>query len=123
MGLTKRSVVTAEDGATTLQQQRQQQQLFEDQLAASASADTSSLVAAESTAFEGRERKCDDGVSIALLLTTLLGIGIGFFALLNAITMARRRRRRRDANDDDDYPAGFGVMDKMTALINDGRAN
>ena len=53
----------------------------------------------------GGDHKCDDGVSLALLLTTFAGIAVAFFVLFTTITMAgRRRRRKRGAADAD--PAG-----------------
>lgn len=39
--------------------------------------------------------KCDNGISIGLLLTTLLGIGVMFFTLFTKITMAVMRRKKR----------------------------
>jgi len=103
MGLTRRSAV-----------EERLQEEPEDLLATS-----SRIVASESSAFEGRDRKCDDGVSIALLLLTLLGIGIGFFALLNQITMGRRRRRR---SFDDDVRSS-GMLDGVTDLLLNGNSN
>ena len=54
--------------------------------------------------FDGHH-KCDNGVSICLLLTTLAGIGVLYFILFTRITMAgrrRKRRRRRGADVPDD---------------------
>ena len=45
---------------------------------------------------------CDNGISIGLLLTALLGIAVMFYTLYTKITMAgrRRRRRKRDATEE-----------------------
>ena len=39
--------------------------------------------------------KCDNGISICLLLTTLAGIGVLYFILFTRITMAGRKKRRK----------------------------
>ena len=45
-------------------------------------------------AFSG-DHKCDEeGVSIALLLTTLAAIAVAFFVLLTTITMGNGRKKR-----------------------------
>lgn len=45
---------------------------------------------------------CDNGVSIGLLITTLLGIAVMFYTLYTKVTMAmmmRRRKRNADGSD------------------------
>ena len=48
--------------------------------------------------------KCDNGISICLLVTTLAGIATLYFILFTRITMAGRRRKKRDSSEapDDD---------------------
>ena len=43
----------------------------------------------------GYHKDCDNGISIALLLTAVLGLAVGFFTLFTKITMAMGGRRRR----------------------------
>ena len=53
----------------------------------------------------GYHDKCDNGISIGLLLTALLGIGVMFFTLFTKITMITRRKRslREQLEADDPY--------------------
>jgi hypothetical protein len=45
------------------------------------------------------EEYCDNGISIALLLTALLGIAVMFYVLYTKITKGRRRRRSTEELD------------------------
>jgi hypothetical protein len=45
------------------------------------------------------EEYCDNGISIALLLTALLGIAVMFYVLYTKITKGRRRRRATEELD------------------------
>ena len=51
---------------------------------------------------------CDNGISIALLTTALLGIGVLFFTLYTKITMGRKKR----SADEEDFEGNdsFGVI-------------
>ena len=53
------------------------------------------LTASEQVGSYSGHHKCDNGVSICLLVTTLAGIGVLYFILFQRITMAGRRRRRK----------------------------
>lgn len=59
----------------------------------------SALAAGGSDAYGSYSAKYDDcpGIPIALLLTTVLGLGVMIFALYTKITMAGRRRRKRSS--------------------------
>ena len=49
--------------------------------------------------YSGGEEYCDNGISIALLLTALLGIAVMFYVLYTKITKGRRRRRSTEELD------------------------
>ena len=74
--------------------------------------------------------KCDNGISLAILLTTLAGIGTLFFILFTRITMFTGRRRRKrsssateydpDAWDKVDEGLGFFDADSVSDIIFSG---
>ena len=47
----------------------------------------------------GSSYDCDNGISIGLLLTALLGIGVMFFTLFTKITMLTGRRKKRSVDE------------------------
>jgi hypothetical protein len=49
--------------------------------------------------YSGGDEYCDNGISIALLLTALLGIAVMFYVLYTKITKGRRRRRSTEELD------------------------
>lgn len=49
--------------------------------------------------YSGGDEYCDNGISIALLLTALLGIAVMFYVLYVKITKGRRRRRATEELD------------------------
>jgi hypothetical protein len=57
---------------------------------------------------------CDNGISIGLLLTALLGIGVMFFTLFTKITMLTGRRRRAASEDQE---ALGTLVDKLQDVI------
>lgn len=59
---------------------------------------TARAVGSYSSGYGGGKDECDNGISIGLLATALLGIGVSFFTLLTKITMITGRRKRRDLN-------------------------
>ena len=62
--------------------------------------------------FSGH-KTCDNGIPLALLLTTLLGIGVLFFILFTKITMATGRRRKRSEMSEawEQVQEGFANID------------
>ena len=74
--------------------------------------------------------KCDNGISLAILLTTLAGIATLFFILFTRITMFTGRRRRKrsssaaeydpDAWDKVDEGLGFFDADSVSDIIFSG---
>lgn len=69
----------------------------------------------------GHYDKCDNGISIGLLLTALLGIGVMFFTLFTKITMISRRRRslREQLEDSDPYRM---VLNQFSDIVYEGNA-
>lgn len=69
--------------------------------------------------------KCDDGVSIALLLTTLAAIAVSFFILFTTITMGNGRRRRRAADGEEEEDSleskRVNKLNLFTDVLNYGR--
>ena len=78
----------------------------------------------------GHHKQCDNGISLAILLTTLAGIGTLFFILFTRITMFTGRRRRKrsssaaeydpDAWDKVDEGLGFFDADSVSDIIYSG---
>ena len=74
--------------------------------------------------------KCDNGISLAILLTTLAGIATLFYILFTRITMFTGRRRRKrsssagesdpDAWDKVDEGLGFFDTDSVSEMIFSG---
>ncbi|XP_059097350.1 uncharacterized protein LOC131891730 isoform X3 [Tigriopus californicus] len=72
----------------------------------------------------GYHDKCDNGISLGLLLTTLLGIGVMFFALFTKITMGRRKKRSLTSSpagleEESDFDV-YTLLDKFTDIVNGG---
>ena len=68
----------------------------------------------------GHHKQCDNGISLAILLTTLAGIGTLFFILFTRITMApgRRRRRRKRGSSFEDYdPDAWDMVDEELGFL------
>ena len=65
---------------------------------------------------------CDNGISIGLLLTALLGIGVMFFTLFTKITMAGKRRKRsvREEIEEDVDPVGM-MLDRFQEFALGGK--
>ncbi len=61
----------------------------------------------------GHHKECDNGIPLALLLTTLLGVGVLFFTLFTKITMATGRRRKRSEMSDEweQFHDGLATID------------
>ena len=59
-----------------------------------ASGDLTKAASDQLGSYDGHH-KCDNGISICLLLTTLAGIGVLYFILFTRITMAGRKKRRK----------------------------
>ena len=95
-----------------LQQQQQQQQSFAKRQ--SLVATTADLTADGSTAYGSYSHHgyhdCDNGISLGLLLTALLGIGVMFFTLFTKITMAGKRKKR-------DLDELIGVDDPLGMIL------
>lgn len=73
----------------------------------------------------GYHDKCDNGISLGLLLTTLLGIGVMFFALFTKITMGRRKKRSLTSSpagleEESDFDV-YTLLDKFTDIVNGGK--
>ena len=67
--------------------------------------------------------KCDNGISICLLVTTLAGIAILYFILFTRITMAGRRRKKRGSSasyDDAWLPLRMFDSDSVVDFIVNG---
>jgi hypothetical protein len=58
--------------------------------------------------------KCDNGISIGLLLTAALGIAVMFYTLYTKITMAGRRRKRRSEELEEDINPLRFTLDHIT---------
>ena len=72
----------------------------------------------------GYHKECDNGISIGLLLTALLGIGVGFFTLFTKITMITKRRKKRSAAEHlaDKGSEGLGVLiEELHDVVYGGR--
>ena len=79
----------------------------------------------------GHHKQCDNGISLAILLTTLAGISSVFFILFTRITMfngqaggGRRRKRSSSAGEPDpdawdkvDEGLGFFDVDSVSDII------
>ena len=72
----------------------------------------------------GYHKECDNGISIGLLLTALLGIGVGFFTLFTKITMITKRRKKRSIGEHlaDKGSEGLGVIiEELHDIVYGGR--
>ena len=77
--------------------------------------------------------KCDNGISLAILLTTLAGIATLFYILFTRITMFTGRRRRKrssssgeydpDAWDKVDEGLGYFDSDSVSEIIFSGTSS
>ena len=56
--------------------------------------------------------KCDNGISLAILLTTLAGIASLFFILFTRITMFTGRRRRKRSSSGDSDPDAWDKVEE-----------
>jgi len=68
---------------------------------------------------------CDNGISIPILITALLGIAIMFYILYTKITMGRRRRRSTPELDtlEEEMNPILTAMENFEDLIYSGRVN
>ena len=74
----------------------------------------------------GYHKECDNGISIGLLLTALLGIGVGFFTLFTKITMITKRRKKRSVGEHlaDKGSEGLGVLiEELHDIVYGGRGS
>lgn len=85
----------------------------------------SSLLGASSNtygSYSSHYEDCDNGISIGLLVTALLGIGVLFFTLFTKITMAGRRKRSvREEIQGDTDPIRI-VLDNVQDIVYGGNA-
>lgn len=73
--------------------------------------------------FSGHGGYHDDceGIDIGLLLTALLGIGVGFFTLFTKITMITGRRKKRDIDDTvDQIDPIRAILDELHDVVYGG---
>ena len=77
-----------------------------------AAADPLLTTASEQVGSYSGHHKCDNGVSICLLVTTLAGIGVLYFILFQRITMAGRRRKRSSSSAAPDPPKAWFQVDE-----------
>lgn len=62
-------------------------------------------------------KECDNGISIALLLTAALGIGLSLLILYTKITMVLGRRKKRDAGE----PLLWFMLSKAPDMVVTGK--
>ena len=65
--------------------------------------------------------KCDNGISLAILLTTLAGIASLFFILFTRITMFTGRRRRKRSSSEDSDPDAWDKVDEGLGYFDSDR--
>lgn len=77
-----------------------------------------------SASYSGDEY-CDNGISIALLITALLGIAIMFYILYTKITKGRRRRRSTPELDilEEEMNPILAAMENFEDLVYTGMVN
>jgi hypothetical protein len=61
--------------------------------------------------YSGHHKQCDNGIPLALLLTTLLGIGALFYTLYTKVTMAPGRKRRSSQTAWEQVEDGMATID------------
>ena len=90
-----------------------------------ATAPTAMMEASDSEVYgsygghSGYGHKDCEGIDIGLLLTTLLGLGVGFFTLFTKITMLKRRKRSAEEIHSQDMGL---LMDQLHGVLIGGKA-